>query len=51
MEIRIDERLVDIFKEASNKLLDFISDDLDKSDALEQALALLSRAFLANANK
>ena len=38
-------------KEASNKLLDFISDDLDKSDALEQALARLARAFLANANK
>lgn len=93
MEIRIDERLVDIFKEAaekdtkyffgttnlekfintqlsdyfcfiekvndnkflskeaSNKLLDFLSDDLEKSDAIGQALALLAKTFLANDSK
>lgn len=93
MEIRIDERLVDIFKEvvekddkpfngeknlekainshladffcfidnknnneifseeASRKLLDFLSEDLEKSDAVGQGLALLAKALLAAANK
>ena len=97
MEIRIDERLVDVFnevvekdnktfngeknlekainshlagffcfiddknnneilsKEVSDKLLDFLSDDLENSDAnidaTERGLALLAKAFLANASK
>ena len=93
MEIRIDERLVDVFnevvekdnkpfngeknlekainshladyfcfidtendneflsEEASDKLLDFLIEDIKDDDAVGQGLALLAKVLLANANK
>lgn len=38
-------------EEASKKLLDFLSEDLEKSDAIGKGLALLVKALLANTNK